>query len=70
MWDVGDMGMWNFGGFKMFRMSVVRDVGCSGFGMFGWMWDVDLQNAHTKCSCSEKIPKSFTTVRTIRLLHV
>ena len=28
MWDVGDMGMWNFEGFKMFRMWDVRDLGC------------------------------------------
>ena len=29
----------------MLVMCDVRDVGCSGCGMFAGMWDVDLQNA-------------------------
>ena len=33
-------------GYGMFEMWDVRDVGCSGCGMFVGTWDVDFQNAY------------------------
>ena len=44
------LGMWDVRevrctGGGMYGRWDVRDVGCSGCGMFAGMWDVDLQNA-------------------------
>ena len=44
MWDIRDLGCWGVGCLKcgMFGMQDVGDEGC---GMFGEMWDVDVQNS-------------------------
>ena len=39
VWDVGCLGR------RMFRIWDVWDWECLGCGMFGRMWDVDIQNA-------------------------